>query len=721
MAITLEVLDLWEKPVTQRQTVKLTIPAGQSQSITRSYTLNQFGCYKLRVTDTADPARIRDVTSFGVLPAGSPPKHPFFGAHVNATKNMPEMARRLGFSSNRVHNMTQFTWWKHLAPQPDQWDMNNSQVAAYQRYLDLGFTHYGQWLAAPYWAVTREDGSHPQPQPNGYPRGWLPTDEQALRQYIMRSIETFPQITQWEMWNEPYVSMFWNGSPDQYFQMCRIIYQQAKATRPELQIFAQVPYDSPWLDRVLELGLLNYCDGFAFHSYYNGSDNPQAPARMVNKIRYKLKAYGKENLPLINSESGVTSGTFLRGLNIPEYSPEQLKTKYQFREAACMMVQSSVVLMSLDVKARYYYFHQPVTLQKGRAFPGYSTCEITRSPLPSAIAHALLVWQLDSGNYVQQLALADGLRTYLFQRQDGKSVAIVWCEDQARVQIHPQSIKALNLMRHPLDIANGITIADEPVYLISDKSAVELAQQLNLMSCKSLQKPVTVSEGAGLAQEDIFHTAPDFQVATELGKHRLKPIDLSDFVNMSFADPIKGDGKGGWTDEGPYNDARMITPGKYTWFGVPFEIPGKTNLDPSVITLKGMTFHSGPSSVGPIAVNLPKVRGLFIAHAANWMQGIESEIPVTYIITYADGSEVQLPLHGGKQINNWWFKPTKNELSHAIQYKHPNSISPQNSNRYIRVFFWENPKTDIPMTSITLKCSNEKMTYVLCGITVAQW
>jgi hypothetical protein len=714
----LQVLDTWEQPVGAHEDITLSLKPFAKELLKRSYTMTRFGCYKLRITDVENPTRLREVTSFACLPEGSPPDHPFFGAHVNGTRNMPEMARRIGFTHSRVHNMTQFTWWLRLQPEPDQWNVS----PGYQQYIDMGFTHYGQWFGAPYWTVKLADGTHP-PAPKGYsyPTGDVPSDEQALRQYITRSIQSFPKITQWEMWNEPYVSRFWRGSPDQYFQMCRIMYQQAKSIRPDLQIFAQLPYDSPWLDRVLELGMLDYCDGVAFHNYYNSTAHPQSILVPLNKLRSRLKAYGKENIPIMNSESGIVGTTFLRGLDIPEYSPEAIKKEFRFRQAASTAVQANVVLMAAGLKARYYYFHQPVNIRKGTAYPNYSTCEITHSPLPMAISTSTLIWQLDGGSFAQALTPVQGLRVYLFNRKDGKTLAVAWCEDQARISMAVDQLMSLDMMGNPLENQHQITIADEPVYLISDRNALDVANMFAAMHLKVLVSPNVQPTTQDSAIDPPLPPMPDFQVATEVGSSKLHPIDLSAFVNMSFADPIQGDGKGGWTDEGPNNDARMMTPGNYAWFGVPFVIPGKTNLDPSVITLGGMTFSSGPKSVGPIPVNMAKVRGLFFAHAANWMSGKISEIPVTYAITYQDGSTVELPMRGGREINNWWSSPSEDEETRAIQLTHPDPITRTHASRYLRICYWENPKTSVPITSITINQTDAKMTYVLCGITAAQW
>ena len=103
------------------------------------------------------------------------------------------------------------------------------------------------------------------------------------------------------------------------------------------------------------------------------------------------------------------------------------------------------------------------------------------------------------------------------------------------------------------------------------------------------------------------------------------------------------------------------------------------------------------------------------------MSGKISEVPVTYTITYQDGSTVNLPMRGGREINNWWTSPTDKEESRAIQLTHPDPITRKHASRYLRICYWENPNTSVPITSITVNQSNAQMTYVLCGITVAQW
>jgi hypothetical protein len=134
-----------------------------------------------------------------------------------------------------------------------------------------------------------------------------------------------------------------------------------------------------------------------------------------------------------------------------------------------------------------------------------------------------------------------------------------------------------------------------------------------------------------------------------------------------------------------------------------------------------MTFNSGPMSVGPIPIRQERVRGLFFAHAANWMSGKITEIPVIYTVEYQDGSTVEIPMRGGREINNWWFLPTDDEDCRSVQFVHPDPITRKSPARYLRIAYWANPKIDVPIKNISLRCHDDHKTYVLCGMTVAKW
>ena len=75
-------------------------------------------------------------------------------------------------------------------------------------------------------------------------------------------------------------------------------------------------------------------------------------------------------------------------------------------------------------------------------------------------------------------------------------------------------------------------------------------------------------------------------------------LDLAPFANMGYADEKSGDGKGGWSDQGPDNDASHFDWKKDTYANVPFQMidPGR-NGGKSVLTFRNKRFPQGLGSV----------------------------------------------------------------------------------------------------------------------------
>jgi hypothetical protein len=564
--------------------------------------------------------------------------------------------------------------------------------------------------------VTLPDGKRPE-KVTGYPRGWVPTDEKSIRQYVRESLKRLPEIREWEMWNEPWVSLFWEGTPAQYVELCRIMYDEAKRQRPDITVYAQLFFEGPFAREAMKLGVLKYCDAGTYH-YYIGTIHPQEMLEPVQKLRKMIAQYSDRDLPLMNSEGGVACTTFLRGLDFADLVPEASRPTLNYRQGAEAMVQANVVQMAAGIRAWYYYFFQPVAPD----YPGmwkyenYSTVEVTRSPKPMVIAHCMLAWQLDGGEFVTEIkAPAQGFRAYLFQRKDGGGVAVTWSEDGATTKLAlSEGLRATDMMGNPMEVRE-ITIGRTPVYLRAS-SAETLATAL-----KDPHVIATEQEPKAFENIDPKDQQPkamkDFPIASELARDMLVPLDLSPVANMSLADDTPRDGKGGWMDEGPYNDMRNLQPGRHVWLGVPFDIAGHSSHDPSILTLKGKTFPNGPQQAGPIAVG-HKLRGLFFVHAANWTQ--PGKEVGEYIIHYADGQEVKLPIVVGQNIGEWWYDHTEGEDSRTVAFGAADPIDPKQPRRFLRIWYWENTRPTSEIQSINVRSLSNEMTFTVVAVTAAR-
>lgn len=168
----------------------------------------------------------------------------------------------------------------------------------------------------------------------------------------------------------------------------------------------------------------------------------------------------------------------------------------------------------------------------------------------------------------------------------------------------------------------------------------------------------------------------------DVNQKRCFSVNLYEHVNMGFADEVEGDGKGGWLDQGN-KDLCNLPLGKQTFSGVPFRvIDPKENDGRSCIMLYSSTRKYFPKKFSGIKVGRKATR-LYFLHGSGWTV---SDKVFKYIVHYSDGSTVNIPITGGKQISDW-YKPV--EVSDAkIGWEGRNSIFKHIG---LYVYRWRNP------------------------------
>jgi polysaccharide biosynthesis protein PslG len=110
------------------------------------------------------------------------------------------------------------------------WDQLDAKVAAAsaQGLQVLGILDYSpQWNARPGCIV-------------GSPHQCAPADPTAFANYAAAAAAHFPQVTYWEIWNEPNLSQFWSPSPNaaDYVAMLNDAYAAIKAVAPNDVVIA---------------------------------------------------------------------------------------------------------------------------------------------------------------------------------------------------------------------------------------------------------------------------------------------------------------------------------------------------------------------------------------------------------------------------------------------------------------------------------------------------
>lgn len=143
------------------------------------------------------------------------------------------------------------------------------------------------------------------------------------------------------------------------------------------------------------------------------------------------------------------------------------------------------------------------------------------------------------------------------------------------------------------------------------------------------------------------------KIEIETAPYHSAPLDLSRAVNMGFSDETEGDGRGGWTDQGPENDLHMMPTGMQCWNGVNFRIINPAeNCNRSCIVLSarpGSLFPAAASAEQPEPVH---GRWLYLLHALAWPDA--GHTVGTVILTYIDGTYTEIPIVGNVDVGNWW-------------------------------------------------------------------
>lgn len=131
-------------------------------------------------------------------------------------------------------------------------------------------------------------------------------------------------------------------------------------------------------------------------------------------------------------------------------------------------------------------------------------------------------------------------------------------------------------------------------------------------------------------------------------------LDLSRFANMGYSDSIAGDGKGGWTDQGPEKDAtKFVHRNKTEWAGIPFSVlQPKQNQGKSVLVFRSPYFPNGLEAV-ELNLNSAKISGsrLCLLHTLAYGRG--DKVFGTVELTGKNGIVRTIPLQAGREAADW--------------------------------------------------------------------
>jgi len=543
-------------------------------------------------------------------------------------------------------------------------------------------------------------------------------DLKAFEKYVFETVKHHPEIRFWEVWNEPEVAMFWRGSPEEFGEMCQVATKAAHAADPTVKVFVGGYTGSgfAWHETSARAGALRGADGVSFHGYYDCKATPESlETELTRKVAHfrSLPVLSKETKPFLlwDTEGGSSDTTFLRGYEHPTLAPPERRDPLTWRTAAITAVQSAAILRDLGVERSFSYLWGSSALTD---YDSLSALDMTSAPKPKVVARAVLQTLTDDARPAGNLKRAEGrLNAYLYESK-GQTTILWWTGRGGRVEANDlkslRPVATYDIMGLAQSKPLSATISELPSYLRCDLPATKVMTALKALSLRVETAPEVINTAAVRTGPDI-PVLPDFAALDAT----FTPIDLRSYANMGLVDVKAGDSVGGWTDEGPFNDARNLKTGLQKFYGVPFDViePAK-NDGKSVIVLRGTRVSPRlPLKIEGIDLGQRKANALYFLHGAGWgTPGLIGH----YLVKYADGATIELPIKIPINSGNWWASYQPGEAGRLMAFPAANSDGAQ-AWRYLRIWEWKNPRPEVALQSLDFVSSAGDQTPILVGLT----
>ena len=698
-----------------------------------------FGPYRLtlKLTNAQGQHIQKDVAVFGVrnpqwLERRLPIDDSYMGATIHGKANIA-LARKLGFRWKRGEFEVM---WTANSPLPHVYTFKRELI---DEVHAQGMEEYGQLAYCAWWGVEATQAEIDKVRARPHVHHILssrPPIWKNYREYVRKAATFFKNdIRYWELWNEPNVPIFWRGSPKQYLHMLKITHKELKDIIPNAKIMAPggagIAGLDGWGNKLIKLGALKYIDIWSIHQYIHDDYlDVDSFRNQLRKLRKILDENGGKHLEIWNSESGTRAISWFRDADFAKWPPREDRLAYDPRNVYSL-IKLYAVQKAEGVRKNFHYFF--------KAYPRYAaltTCEFTGALRYSLYPIAAWGGIIDGSKYADCWE-KDKLGYVYFFQNGNNAVAMLWADlpkgDYVTLPLDfKPGIQAFDVLGNAVDANKGIALSVAPCYLKWNNHTVkQLQRQIYWDRLPKLSNPVLQKQRISIPDLQIPHIA-DFSLAKEMGDY-LKPLDISKFCNMGFVDPVVSDGKGGWSDEGPYNDFRGITVGKRKIFGVPFILidPAQNN-DKSIISFKADTFPQGVERV-----KIPygkKMRAMFIMHASANYTSMTKGPALSIILHYADGRQKTMPLSIPEQMNDAWTYPNPELEEQYYTKTYPMKVSAKNRGmrkkekdwvkktgndyiyRFVRVTCFENPIPEEVVKYIELVSNNPHGVPMVLGI-----
>jgi Carbohydrate family 9 binding domain-like/Glycosyl hydrolase catalytic core/Beta-galactosidase len=300
-------------------------------------------------------------------------------------------------------------WWGVIEPEKGRFDWEFTDEVV-RKHAERGVNLYAILCYGSAWS----NGKAPS------------TDEERelFGRYVYNTVKRYKgTINEFEIWNEPNLTVFWSPQPDaeDYTKLLQIAYKQAKLANPDCVVAAPTLAGLDWqfMEDIYKYGAKGNFDVFSYHYYTTDPPEDMVP-NDLEKLRQFFLAHGEEPKPVYITEFGINS------------HPDTGGVGYELQ--AARVIRHHLTALSTGMVKRIFYF----TLQDWAApdVPGGWDYHLgltenngTRKPLFNA--YRTMVSELENMEFIGKVYLDSDIYCHLYKSSD-KRTAVLWTRELER-------------------------------------------------------------------------------------------------------------------------------------------------------------------------------------------------------------------------------------------------------------------------------------------------
>ncbi|MDZ7275636.1 MAG: hypothetical protein ONB51_11560 [candidate division KSB1 bacterium] len=386
-----------------------------------------------------------------------------WGMHLNAMNLEITLPLLRQAHVTYLRNVLQL-YWSQVEPKPGKWQWPDELLAYLQ---EQGFEFLPILGFPPRWASVpaRPGGSDLL--------NMMPRSLDEFRNYLREVTARYgSQITRWEIWNEPNLPRYFDGTPGDYGAVLAAAVSAFAQLQPQARLAG---LSLAWSDDNLA-GFVQQAltptqarpQAISFHPYEKIAPE-QALMEKIEQLRLQVRELCGYVPELWATETGYRGRDSINAA-IPYYSPPRPTTVNEMTQAA-YLVRHALLAKAAGVK---YYFCYSMDSERSRSGPdvhGLLDYDPDASVKPALLAYLTLA-QLCGDAVFERRQELDNPGQYLmhYRRADGRRFAALWQSEGTAVVTLPaalQGAEAWDFFGNRLTPASGkLQLDTRPVYFL---------------------------------------------------------------------------------------------------------------------------------------------------------------------------------------------------------------------------------------------------------------